>query len=51
MKHRGLGYLLTGLIACGLLEFSTISFAGAWEEKPNMPKIGSGIHPRWLTLP
>ena len=41
MKHRGLGYLLTGLIAGGLFGFSTISFAGAWEERADMPKIGA----------
>ena len=38
MQHR---IILIGLIACGLLGFSTMSFAGTWEERADMPQIGA----------
>ncbi len=41
MQHRIRYYILTGLIMCGLLGFSTIGFAGEWEEKADMPQIGA----------
>ena len=44
MKQR---IILTGLIMCGLLGFSTIGFAGEWEEKPDMPQIGAHAGGIW----
>ena len=41
MKYQIRCYLLTGLIACGMFGFSTIGFAGEWEEKADMPQIGA----------
>ena len=38
MQHR---IILIGFIAGGLLGFSTMSFAGTWEERPDMPQIGA----------
>ncbi len=41
MRHRIPCYLLTGLVVCGLLGFSTVGFAGKWEEKATIPKMGA----------
>ena len=41
MKHRILDYLLTGLVACGMFGFSTIAFAGKWEEKAAIGRMGA----------
>ena len=47
MQHRIRYYILTGLIMCGLLGFSTIGFAGEWEEKADMPQIGAHAGGIW----
>ena len=44
MKHR---IILTGLIACGLLVFSTMSFAGEWEPKVKLPQLGDRAVGMW----
>ena len=41
MKHRILSYLLTGLVAYGVLGFSTMAFGGQWEEKAEIPRMGA----------
>ena len=41
MKHRILSYLLTGLVAYGVLGFSAMAFGGQWEEKAEIPRMGA----------
>ena len=48
MKHWIPRYLLTGLIACGIFGFSTMAFAGEWEEKATFPKLGAISGGAWL---
>ena len=48
MKHWIPRYLLTGLIVCGILGFSTMAFGGKWEEKATFPKLGAISGGAWL---
>ena len=48
MKHWIPRYLLTGLIACGILAFSTMAFGGKWEEKATFPQLGAIAGGAWL---
>ena len=48
MKYRIPRYLLTGLIVCGILAFSTMAFGGKWEEKATFPKLGAIAGGAWL---
>ena len=47
MKHRILSYLLTGLVAYGVLGFSTMAFGGQWEKKAEIPRMGAITGGAW----